>query len=272
MVANDTDAGSQSAFKAKSENYTGRDNLPALGVSISLSQIAFSGKSILENFKLDLAPANLTCLLGPSGVGKTSILKTLAGLLPLSSGSSIEASDGQALSGRIAYMGQNDLLLPWASVMDNVLIGQRLKGEKPNFPKATDILAAVGLKKNLNDLPSTLSGGMRQRVALARTLMEDAPVILVDEPFSALDAITRHKLQALLCELTSDRTVLMITHDPMEALRMSDKIIVLSGSPAKPYQIEPLTSARPRELTDEGLKPRYEKIMALLDMSDKGAY
>jgi putative hydroxymethylpyrimidine transport system ATP-binding protein len=156
-------------------------------------------------------------------------------------------------------------------VLENVVIGQRLKGETPNIQRAADILAAVGLNKNLQDRPATLSGGMRQRVALARTLMEDAPVILVDEPFSALDAITRHKLQALLCELTSDRTVLMITHDPMEALRMSDKIIVLSGSPAKPYQIDPLTSPRPRELTDEGLRPRYEKIMALLDMSDKGA-
>ncbi|WP_025899130.1 ABC transporter ATP-binding protein [Sneathiella glossodoripedis] len=266
MVANDTDAALLAAQRGKPSPRLAGANLPPVGVQINLSQIAFSGKPILEDLSLTLTAGEHTCLLGPSGVGKTSILKSLAGLIPMAEGSSIQTTDDEPVVGRIAYMGQSDLLLPWASVLDNVLIGQKLKGERPNEGKAIELLKLVGLAANLADRPDTLSGGMRQRVALARTLMEDAPILLVDEPFSALDAITRHKLQALLCDLTRDRTVLMITHDPMEALRVADQIIVLCGQPVKAVKIEKLATAAPRDLGSPDISDRYDQIMSLLEL------
>lgn len=268
MVVNDITAAGNSAQNKKSRKEADAAHLSPIGVSVRLSQIIYSGKPILEDLALNLDAGEMTCLLGPSGVGKTSILKTLAGLLPLAAGSTISASDTQNLRGRIAYMSQKDLLLPWATVIDNVLIGDRLKGRTPNIDKAKHLLELVGLADNFSNHPEQLSGGMRQRVALARTLMEDAPLILIDEPFSSLDAISRHRLQALLCKMTKGRTILMITHDPMEALRLADQIVVLSGTPPLATTIDRLSSEAPRELTDPDLKSRYDHIMSLLGMKD----
>jgi len=240
----------------------------SISVSISLSRIAFAGKTILTDFNLTLEAGSLTCLLGPSGVGKTSILKSIAGILPLEDGSEIRANDGKNVRNRIAYMDQNDLLLPWATVLDNLLIAARLRGTKPDTARARRLLAQVGLDAAANDLPHTLSGGMRQRVALARTLMEDAPVILVDEPFSALDTITRHRLQALLVHLCKGRTILMITHDPMEALRLGNHIYVLAGDPVTLTAVDPGSNPAPRALTDPDLQPRFDEVLHLLGMTD----
>ncbi len=138
-------------------------------------------------------------------------------------------------SGRIAYMAQQDLLLPWMTVLDNVLLGPTLRRERPDPEtrgRARDLLARVGLGGREGDRPAALSGGQRQRVALARTLMEDRPLVLMDEPFSALDAITRLRLQELAAELLAGRTVLLVTHDPLEALRLCHRIHVMAGAPA----------------------------------------
>ncbi len=250
---------------------TGEDTGRSPALHISLSEIAFQGRSILENLQLSLESGKTTCLLGPSGVGKTSILKSIAGFLPLAEGSLIEASDHENLSGRIAYMDQNDLLLPWATVLDNVLIAARLSGQKPDSDKALDLLEKVGLIEKAASRPDQLSGGMRQRAALARTLMSDCPFVLVDEPFSALDAITRHRLQALMVDLMRDRTVLMITHDPLEALRIGHQIYVLSGDPvilSPPLHVK---GAPPRIPTDEALQPRLQLILSMLGMTREDA-
>lgn len=268
MDVDDTSTAAPAAMKSLSD--VRRHNAAdAIGVDIFLSSIRFSGKAILENFHLTLKPGTLTCLLGPSGVGKTSILKTAAGTLALEVDSQITATDGQPLSGRVAYMDQNDLLLPWASVLENVVIGAKLKGTAPDLARARSLLEQVGLGDNLHARPDQLSGGMRQRVALARTLMEDAPVILVDEPFSALDAITRHRLQAMMCELTRHRTVLMITHDPMEALRLGDQVYVLGGTQPTLTEILNLPGATPRPLNEATLKDRYDDILSLLGMTEE---
>ena len=135
-------------------------------------------------------------------------------------------------------MAQQDLLLPWLPVVDNVLLGYRLRGAAgPSCAAcasaATQLLARVGLERpGAAPCPATLSGGMRQRAALARTLMEDRPIVLMDEPFSALDAITRHRLQDLAAELLAGRTVLLVTHNPLEALRLGHRLYVLGGRPA----------------------------------------
>lgn len=209
----------------------------ASGIKVEKAGLSFTGRTVFTDLSFELAGGSWTALLGPSGVGKSSLLRLIAGLSGKGSAVSGSVTDqnGAFLHGNVAYMAQRDLLLPWLTVLENVTIGTKLRGERPNDADkkhAKDLLQKVGLADRAQDLPGTLSGGMRQRVALARTLMEDRPIVLMDEPFSALDAITRFRLQETASDLLEGRTVFLVTHDPMEALRLADSILVLSGSPA----------------------------------------
>ena len=130
-------------------------------------------------------------------------------------------------------MAQQDLLLPWLDARGNVLLGQRLRGQKPDMARAESLLADLGLAQAVRLRPAAMSGGMRQRVALARTLMEDRPIVLMDEPFAAVDAVTRLRLQSLAAERLAGRTVLLVTHDPLEALRLGHVVHVMTGRPAR---------------------------------------
>ena len=205
--------------------------------------ILLSGQHYLEGqllFKaeLELPAGAWTCLLGRSGVGKSTILRLILGL---ETGGrfegSITATDGVPLDRRIGYMAQSDLLLPWLTVLENICIGARLRGTAPDLERARVLLDRVGLADRAGAKPAALSGGMRQRAALARTLMEDQPVVFLDEPFSALDAGTRADMQELAVEVLAGRTVLLVTHDPAEATRLADQIIVLSAAGAAPWPV-----------------------------------
>ncbi|MCF8467108.1 MAG: ABC transporter ATP-binding protein [Sneathiella sp.] len=242
-----------------------------IGLHLRLDRLAFGDTLVVDDLDLTLEPGKITCLLGPSGVGKSSILKILAGFIPLPEKSSLTCSDGEPVTGRISYMDQHDLLLPWASVLDNLVIGARLRGEAPDVGKARDLLHRVGLADRYDARPAALSGGMRQRVALARTLMEGAPIVLMDEPFSALDAITRFRLQDLTAGVLGGKTVLLITHDPLEALRLGHAIYVLSGNPVA--LSEPLLpeGTIPRDPADDMLKHHYSEIMTRLAASTEEA-
>jgi len=170
-----------------------------------------------------------TCLLGSSGVGKTTVLRLIAGLATnVAFDGVVGAADGLALTGRVALMAQDDLLMPWLTARDNVLLGARLRGDRPDPARAMAVLERVGLTGMANRKPAQLSGGQRQRVALARTLMEDRQILLLDEPFSALDARTRSQMQELTAEVSTGRTVLLVTHDPSEAARLGHKIVVMT--------------------------------------------
>lgn len=188
------------------------------------------GRSLFGPIDLRIPGGCWTCLLGPSGIGKSTVLRLIADLPigPRFDGSVI-ADDGLPLTGRMAYMAQSDLLMPWLDVTANVLLGHRLRGDAARIhSSASDMIARVGLREHAHKRPAALSGGMRQRAALARTLIEDRPVILLDEPFSALDARTRAEMQDLATELLTGRTVLLVTHDPAEAARLGHRIAVMT--------------------------------------------
>ena len=201
---------------------------PAPSVRVS-GDARIGGARLFGPATVDVAAGRWTCLLGASGVGKSTILRLIAGL-PTGADftGTLAAGDGQPLAGRVAFMAQSDLLFPWLSIRDNVLLGARLRGEAPDIARADALVARVGLAANATKRPRQLSGGERQRAALARTLMEDRPVILLDEPFSALDARTRADMQDLAARLLAGRTVLLVTHDPAEAARLGDVILILT--------------------------------------------
>jgi len=220
---------------------------------VHAEHLAFDGATLFRDLDLDLPAGRWTCLLGPSGVGKTTLLRLVAGLVDDGEGLTATAGDGRPLAGRTAYMAQQDLLLPWLSVLDNVLLGSRVRGERPDRERARRLLDRVGLGDRADDRPAALSGGMRQRAALVRTLVEDRPVVLMDEPFSGLDVITRYDLQNLAAELLADRTVLLVTHDPLEALRLGDVVLVMAGRPVRVAAVPVPAGTPPRDVSDPAL-------------------
>ncbi|HOB60632.1 MAG TPA: ABC transporter ATP-binding protein [Candidatus Competibacteraceae bacterium] len=241
-------------------------SLPILPLTVTLraARLVYGGLTLFDGLDLELTSGCFTCLLGPSGIGKSSLLRLLAGLTTRGISGELRGGDGLPLTGRVAYMAQEDLLLPWLNVLDNVTLGSRLRGERPDRERALQLLAQVDLADYALARPETLSGGMRQRVALARTLMENRPVVLMDEPFSGLDALTRLRLQALAAELLADRTVLLVTHDPLEALRLGDQVWVMNGRPATLFPLAELPGAPLRDPGEPAVQTAYRAILHLL--------
>lgn len=230
-------------------------------------RVSFQGVEVFRDLDLEIAAGQWTCLLGPSGVGKTTILRLIAGLVEGSQfEGEITASDGNPLDDRIAYMAQTDLLFPWLDVLDNVLLGARLRGETADHGRAIETIRRVGLAAHVSKRPGELSGGMRQRAALARTLMEDRPVILLDEPFSALDARTRAEMQELAAELLEGRTVLLVTHDPGEAARLGHAIRVMRDDSL--FEVPPPASPPIRAYDDPDVFACQSDLMAMLREAD----
>ena len=217
---------------------------------------------------MELESGKMVCLLGKSGSGKSTLLHFIAGLLPSNiARGSVIADDELPLGGRIAWMAQQDLLLPWLKIIDNINLGSLLRGNrtKQDRDQARQLLKDVELEGVENRYPHELSGGMRQRVALARTLAEQRPVNLLDEPFSGLDASTRYQLQGLASRLLANRTTLLVTHDPLEALRMADQIFVLDGRPAQVANPVTPPGDPPRQLADSRMGESYTQLMHQLN-------
>ncbi|EGU34454.1 putative ABC transporter, ATP-binding protein [Vibrio sp. N418] len=255
----------------------------ALGVQLINTSLQYKDSSTptLAQVNLTIPAGKWTVLLGRSGCGKTTILRYLAGLLDdkVHWQGELLTSDNLVLDQRIAYMAQQDLLLPWLNVLDNVCLSTRFSATPSSntfqgsntqhcnntHQRALQLLELVGLGDQAETRPDQLSGGMRQRVALARTLMQDKPLVLMDEPFSALDAVTRHKLQNLAASLLADKTVVLITHDPQEAVRLADQLCVLQGTPAQAQELHVPKSPPPRTLDGECAQLQQ----AILDQLEK---
>ncbi|QGN38068.1 ABC transporter ATP-binding protein [Klebsiella oxytoca] len=226
--------------------------MSAPAIEVRGLSLRFGARQIFDNLTFDIPGGQWISLLGPSGVGKTTLLRVLAGLAKAAAGE-VRASDGLPIAKRLAWMGQKDLLYPWLNVRDNVSLGARLRGERVDHRRVATLLQQVGLESCANELPARLSGGMRQRAALARTLYEDQPIVLMDEPFSALDTITRTRIQTLAAELLVNRTVVLITHDPMEACRLSHRLLVLSPAAGGIDDSHRLSGTPPRAPDDPAL-------------------
>jgi NitT/TauT family transport system ATP-binding protein len=208
--------------------------LRVAGVSHSFGELR-----VLERIELEARPGQVIGVVGPSGCGKTTLLELVAGLRDPDAGTiSVEGeAAAERRLARCAYMPQRDLLLPWQSAIDNAGLALRVAGisrQQARRQVATDF-ERLGLGGFEDGRPDELSGGMRQRVAFLRTLVAGRPVLLLDEPFASLDAITRAELQSWLAEaLATDRhTVLLVTHDVEEALYLSDRVLVLTPRPAR---------------------------------------
>ena len=219
----------------------------------------------VDRFSLAVEPGEFVSIVGPSGCGKTTVLNLLTGLIGLQQGDiSILGKRPFAGNPEIAYMLARDSLLPWRSTMQNACYGMELRGvpREAREEKARALLKRVGLQGFEGSWPKELSHGMRQRAALARTFCLDSPILLMDEPFGALDAQTKLQLEDLLLELWSAerRTVVFITHDLAEAVALSDRVIVMSARPGRIIADMRIPLARPRSV--RGL----QKDHAFLDL------
>ncbi len=212
---------------------------------------------------LAVAEGEFVSLVGPTGCGKSTLLNVAAGLLA-PSGGSVEVF-GKALSGRnnqAGYLFQSDALFPWRTARENVMLGLQLRGTSTRQAgdQADAWLARVHLAGHGDKYPHELSGGMRKRVALAQTLILDPKILLMDEPFSALDVQTRSLMENELLELWSQdrKSVVFVTHDLEEAISLSDRVVVLSAGPAShPVGEFPINLSRPRDVSEVRLTPEF---------------
>jgi NitT/TauT family transport system ATP-binding protein len=229
----------------------------------------------LDDVSLSIADGQFVAIVGPSGCGKSTLLNVAAGLLSPSSGQvRVDGKDLVGLNRRATYMFQQDALLPWKNVRENVALGLTL-AHVPRAEaeaRADQWLARVGLSAFKDHYPAQLSGGMRKRVAMAQNWIIDRAVVLMDEPFSALDVHTRQRMESELLSLWEEpprKTVVFVTHDLEEAIAMADEVVVLSAGPAsRIIARHPVTLGRPRDLLELRTLPSfidlYREIWAVL--------
>src|SRR6187455_202808 len=208
----------------------------------------------VEPIDLEIESGRFVSLVGPSGCGKSTLFNVIAGLLQPTEGRVlIDGEDATGTIGRVGYMLQKDLLLPWRTVLDNTILGMEIQGValRKARERALPLLHRYGLAGFEHLYPNSLSGGMRQRAALLRTLLFDTDVILLDEPFGALDAQTKLQMQEWLMQLWSDfdKTVLFVTHDVEEAIYLSDEVHVMGTRPGRLLESISIPLPRPRVRT-----------------------
>ena len=248
-------------------------------MSIEIKNInkSFDGRgknlSVLEDINLNIEDGELVCLLGPSGCGKTTLLRLIAGLDHPTSGEVV--ANGEVVekpSGDRAVIFQQYSLFPWLTVLQNVTFGLEMSGgsKEENVNAAERYLKSVGLLDFKDSYPHELSGGMKQRVAIIRSLLNHSPILLMDEPFSALDMQNRHKLQEQLIGVWKrfENTIVFVTHDVDEAVYLADKIVLLDKNPGKISEIISVDLERPRKRDSMEFLKIQESIVDKIDMGE----
>ena len=230
------------------------------GVELDAVDKAYGAVRALEGVSLRAAPGETVALVGPSGSGKSTLLELVCGL---------QAPDaGRVTAGAAALMPQRDALLPWLSALDNAALALRVAGvpRAAARERAHAHFEAFGLEGFERTRPAALSGGMRQRVAFLRTLLAGRPVLCLDEPFGALDALTRLQMQRWLADALArePRTVLLVTHDVEEAVLLADRVVLLSPRPGRVVDVLEVGLPRPRERDDPAVVALRERALRTL--------
>lgn len=235
-----------------------------IGVRVEGAGRTFRGRRgevvALRGMELRAAPGEIVAVVGPSGCGKSTLLELVCGLQ--------EPDEGTVLADPAVLMPQRDLLLPWASALDNAALALRARGvpRAEARERALPWLERFGLSDFARTRPAELSGGMRQRVAFARTLLAGKPLLALDEPFAALDALTRQEVQTWLAQTLHEepRTVVLVTHDVEEAVVLADRIVVMSPRPGRAIAELPVELPRPRRRTDPAVTALREQALVAL--------
>ena len=251
----------------------GADNSETPAIQFADVRLAFAGEQqdvlALDGVSFDVPPERITTVVGPSGCGKTTLLRLAAGLLTASEGAVLyKGTPVLGLNTNVGYVTQDSNLFPWLTALGNVEFPLAIRGvaAAERREKALHWLRLVGLEGFENNYPSELSGGMQKRVSIVRTLIYEPAVVLLDEPFGALDAQTRMGLHHELLELWRERksTMLFITHDLVEAITLSDQIVVMTRRPGRVKEIYEVPLVRPRNVFEIYLEPGFEAAYAAL--------
>jgi NitT/TauT family transport system ATP-binding protein len=255
---------------------------PPVQLSVRNIHKSFAAKGgavqVLDGLSFDIHEQDFVSIIGPSGCGKTTIFNIVAGLIEPDAGTLVYGGEEVAsLRGKVGYMMQKDLLFPWRTVVDNVLLGLEMRKHDRHkaLARAREHLAAFGLAGFENAYPKTLSGGMRQRVALIRTLIMDPGILLLDEPFSALDYQTRLYLEDILKQAVQrfHKTVVLVTHDIDEAVALSKRVVVLSGRPARVKAVHGIDIAESSPIaarSDQRFAGYFRSLCGELDIQTGG--
>lgn len=256
---------------ASLENAKGQSTPAIELVRVTRRFVSPDGKSMtaIRDVTMSVAPGEFACLVGPTGSGKSTTLNLITGLSRPSAGTvNVMGKPVTGISRDIGFVFQADALFPWRSVIDNVSAGPRFRGmaRKQAYDLARDWIARVGLSRFENHYPHQLSGGMRKRVSLAQTLINQPKIILMDEPFSALDVQTRTLMQDELLKLWAGTgaCVVFVTHDLEEAVALADKVYVLTAGPATVKNVYPIDLPRPRIMADIRYDPHFVEIARVI--------
>jgi len=260
---------------AGTPRYEGRGSVESSAeIKLSIRHLShrFGNTVALDEINLDIAAGEFVCVLGASGCGKSTLFNVVSGLLKANAGRiALDGEDISGQPGRVGYMLQKDLLLPWRTVLGNITLGASLTtgASRQDRDRAAELATRYGLGDFLHHYPRGLSGGMRQRVALMRTLAAGRSLMLLDEPFGALDSQTRLGMQQWLLQVWREqkRTVLFVTHDVDEAIFLADRVVVMLPKPGRVGAAFQVDIPRPRTLdclTEPAFVEIKRRVMALL--------
>ena len=247
-------------------------------VKLKNISISFANETIYDKLSFSVRAGEFLCILGPSGCGKSTLLRVIGDLLKVDSGEvDVAGRPADEAWSELAFVFQAPRLLPWRSAEENVIFSQQMRFGK-SLPKeqmrqkARHLLSMVGLERDMHKMPAMLSGGERQRVSIARALAVDPSIILMDEPFSALDLSTRRHMRAEVTDLwqKTGKTIIFVTHEIDEAIELADRIVVLSRKPTKVQSIIELDQPRPRDVRAPEFVRIHDQLRAMIgsDVSD----